>query len=34
MVPTTILLDGKGRIVWRNVGLAKDTDIEAALKGL
>jgi hypothetical protein len=33
-VPTTILLDKKGRIVWRNVGLAKDTDIEAALEGL
>lgn len=32
-VPTTILLDEKGRIVWRNVGLAKDTDIEAALHG-
>jgi hypothetical protein len=34
VVPTTILLDDKGRIAWRNVGLAKDTDIESALRGL
>jgi hypothetical protein len=33
-VPTTIVLDEQGRIAWRNVGLAKDTDIEAALGGL
>jgi hypothetical protein len=33
-VPTTVLLDDKGRIAWRNVGLAKDTDIEGALFGL
>jgi hypothetical protein len=34
VVPTTILLDQSGRIAWRNVGLAKDTDIEAALRSL
>jgi hypothetical protein len=33
-VPTTVVLDENGRICWRNVGLAKDTDIEAALDGL
>jgi len=33
-VPTTIVLDAAGRIAWRNVGLVKDTDIEAALSGL
>jgi hypothetical protein len=33
-VPTTVVLDEGGRIAWRNVGLAKDTDIDTALGGL
>jgi hypothetical protein len=33
-VPTTIVLDKNGQIAWRNVGLAKDTEIEAAIGAL
>jgi hypothetical protein len=33
-VPTLVVLDRRGRIVWRQVGLARSDDIRAALKGL
>src|SRR4051794_7561157 len=33
-VPTTVILDRDGKIVWRHVGLAKDSDIEQALRGM
>jgi hypothetical protein len=31
-VPTTVVLDSDGRIVWKHVGLAKDVEIEQALR--
>jgi hypothetical protein len=33
-VPSTVVLDPEGRLVWRRVGLAKEDEIENALKGL
>jgi hypothetical protein len=33
-VPSTVVLDSEGRIVWRHVGLSKEEDIENVLRGL
>jgi hypothetical protein len=33
-VPSTVVLDSEGRLVWRRVGLAKDDEIENVLRGL
>jgi hypothetical protein len=33
-VPTTVILDREGRMVWRHIGLAKPEEIRAGLKGL
>ena len=33
-VPTTIILDRQGRVVWRRVGLAKNDEIRSGFKGL
>jgi hypothetical protein len=33
-VPTVVILDRQGRVVWRRVGLAKSDDIRAGMKGL
>ncbi len=33
-VPTVVVLDRAGRVVWRRVGLARSEDIRAGLKGL
>jgi len=33
-VPTVVVLDRKGRVAWKHVGLARSDDIRAALKGL
>ena len=32
-VPTTVLLDGEGRLIWKHVGLAKEDELEKALAG-
>jgi hypothetical protein len=33
-VPSTVILDSEGRLVWKHVGLAKDEEIETVLRGL
>ncbi len=33
-IPTTVILDRQGRMVWRHVGLAKPEEIRAGLRGL
>jgi hypothetical protein len=33
-IPTTVILDRAGRMVWRHVGLAKPEEIRAGLEGL
>ena len=33
-VPSTVVLDSEGRLVWRHVGLSKQEDIENVLRGL
>jgi hypothetical protein len=33
-VPSTVVLDSESRLVWKHVGLAKDDEIEEALRGL
>ncbi len=33
-IPTTVILDRTGRMVWRHVGLAKPEEIRAGLSGL
>jgi hypothetical protein len=33
-VPSTVVLDSEGRLVWRHVGLAKEDEIENVLRGL
>jgi hypothetical protein len=33
-VPSTVVLDAEGRLVWRHVGLAKEDELERALSGL
>src|SRR6185312_6246955 len=33
-IPTTVILDRMGRMVWRHVGLAKPEEIRAGLSGL
>jgi hypothetical protein len=32
-VPSTVLLDGEGRLIWKHVGLAKEDELEKALAG-
>jgi hypothetical protein len=32
-VPTVLVLDAEGRIIWKHVGLAKDAEIDEALRG-
>jgi len=32
-VPSTVLLDREGRIVWKHIGLAREEDLEQALAG-
>jgi hypothetical protein len=31
-VPTTVVLDAEGRIAWKRVGLAKDSEIDQAIR--
>jgi hypothetical protein len=33
-VPSTVILDSEGRLVWKHVGLSKEDDIENVLRGL
>jgi hypothetical protein len=33
-VPSTVVLDSEGRLVWRHFGLAKEEDIENVLRGI
>ena len=33
-VPSTVVLDSEGRLVWRRVGLSKEDEIENVLRGL
>ena len=33
-VPSTVVLDSEGRLVWKHIGLAKEDEIEHALRGL
>ena len=33
-IPTTVILDREGRMVWRHVGLARPSEIRAGLSGL
>jgi hypothetical protein len=33
-VPSTVVLDSEGRMVWRHIGLAKEDELERALHGL
>jgi hypothetical protein len=33
-VPSTVVLDSEGRLVWRHVGLSKEDEIETVLRGL
>jgi hypothetical protein len=33
-VPSTVVLDSEGRMVWRHFGLAKEEDVENALRGI
>jgi hypothetical protein len=33
-VPSTVVLDSEGRLVWRHVGLSKEDEIERVLRGL
>jgi hypothetical protein len=32
-VPSTVVLDGEGRLIWKHVGLAKEDELERALTG-
>jgi hypothetical protein len=33
-VPSTVVLDVEGRVVWKHIGLAKEDELEQALRGL
>lgn len=33
-VPTTVILDRQGRVVWKHTGLAKSDEIRAQMRGL
>jgi hypothetical protein len=33
MVPSTVVLDSGGRLIWKHVGLAKEEELERALTG-
>ncbi len=33
-VPSTVVLDSENRLVWKHVGLAKEDEIEEALRGM
>ena len=33
-VPSTVVLDSEGRLVWKHVGLSKEDEIENVLRGL
>jgi hypothetical protein len=33
-VPSVVMLDAEGRLVWKHIGLAKDDELERALRGL
>jgi hypothetical protein len=33
-VPSTVVLDTEGRLVWKHIGLVKDEELERALRGL
>lgn len=32
-VPSTVVLDGEGRLIWKHVGLAKEDELEKAIPG-
>ena len=33
-VPSIVVIDAEGRLVWRHIGLSKESEIDDALKGL
>jgi hypothetical protein len=34
VVPSTVVLDAEGRLVWRKLGLAREEELEKALQGI